>query len=72
MRNLKNKEIPTIHLNKIFGGADWVKTTSESKRIIGGQEVTIVTTDSFNDANGDKNWGPGESGSMCQSTKSIT
>lgn len=66
MKNLKNKVIQTTHLSKIFGGGDWVQTSSQSKKSIGGKEVTVTTADSSHDANGDKNWGAGESGSMCQ------
>lgn len=67
MENLKSKKIQTTHLNKIFGGGEWIQTSSQSKKNIGGQEVTVTQTDSFHDANGDKQWGPRESGSMCQS-----
>lgn len=67
MKNLKIKEIKPFHLSKIFGGGEWIQTSSKSIKNIGGQEATVTTTDSYHDANGDKNWGPGESGSMCQS-----
>lgn len=67
MENLKSKKIQTTHLNKIFGGGEWIQTSSQSKKNIGGQEVTVTTTDSFHDADGDKQWGSRESGSMCQS-----
>lgn len=71
MENLKSKKIQAVHLNKIFGGAggEWIQTSTESKRTVGGKELTVQTSDSFHDANGDKNWGPGESGSMCQTIK---
>lgn len=67
MENLKSKKIQANHLSKIFGGGEWIKTNSQSKKNISGQEVTVTTSDSFHDADGDKQWGPRESGSMCQS-----
>lgn len=66
MENLKIKKIQPGHLQKIFGGGEWIQTSSQSNKNIGGQNVTVTTTDSYHDANGDKQWGPGESGSMCQ------
>lgn len=64
MKNLNDKKIKKMSLCKVYGGGS-VTTQGSKKTVINGCNVIEITSDSFDDKDGDGKWDSNESGSKC-------